>query len=110
LNAQNLVQMVNSRRAPTAIEAGKNLPAVASKCLHPGEYVDRHGEIRSIFPSPAQPVPRAQEKPHIADLIGARASPKTPKPDASADAPGLDVQTAVQARTPIHHDKETDES
>ena len=46
----------------------------------------------------------------IADLIGARASPKTPKPDASADAPGLDVQSADQTRNPIHHDKETDES
>jgi hypothetical protein len=97
-------------RAAKAIEAGKNLPAATAKHLPPGEYVDHHGEIRSIFPSPSRPVPRAQEKPHIADLLGARISPKTPKPDASADAPGLDVQSAVQTRNPIHHDKETDES
>ena len=95
-------------RAAEAIEAGKKLPAATAKRLPPGEYVDRHGEIRSIFPIPAQPAPRAQEKPHIADLIGARISQKTPKPDASADAPGLDVQSAAQTRNPIHHDKETE--
>lgn len=98
------------QRTAKAIEAGKNLPAAAVKRLAPGEYVDGHGEIRSIFPPAPPPAPAAPGIPHIADFLAGRVPPKTPKPDASADAPGLDVLAAQQARNPIDHDKETDKS
>lgn len=99
-----------TRQAAKAIKHGANQPVIPASRLAPGEYVDGHGKIRTIFPQPPLPAPPSQAKPHIADLLAARASPKTPKPDASADAPGFDVHAEVRARNPIHHDKETDES
>lgn len=98
------------RQTAKAIKRADNLPASQPARLTPGEYVDPHGEIREIFPRLAQPVAPAQLKPHIADLIAARGSPKTPKPDASADAPGSDVLAALSTRSPINHEKETNES
>jgi len=99
-----------TRRTAQAIKRAADLPPTPAVRLAPGEYVDGHGEIRSIFPPAPPPAPTAPGIPHIADFLAGRAPLKTPKPDAFADASGFGVLSPLQAHHPIHQDKETDES